>query len=126
MATGSRDTRARIGFRESSVPRTATEMWRSWRNGGMIVDAELFWIVIATTGNKSFKVFSFMVKQIYLRQMNKIYLFLILQKSRRRNRRENNSTDRHLLRLQVMKRLKERILWISNAHGCLCRDTDSG
>ncbi len=75
----------------------------------MIVDAELFWIVIATTGNKSFKVFSFMVKQIYLRQVNKIYPFLILQKSRRRNRRENNSTDRHLPCLQVMKRLKERI-----------------
>jgi len=42
----------------------------------MIVDAELFWIVIATTGNKSFRVFSFMVKQIYLRQVNKIYPFL--------------------------------------------------
>jgi hypothetical protein len=44
----------------------------------MIVDAELFWIVIATTGNKSFKVFGFMVKQIYFRRVNKIYPFLIL------------------------------------------------
>jgi hypothetical protein len=61
----------------------------------MIVDAELFWIVIATTGNKSFKVFAFMVKQIYLHQVNKIYPFLILQKSRRRNR------GRTILRIDI-------------------------
>src|SRR4029077_18981300 len=57
--TGRREIKASMGLRDISVPMAANGIRRSWRNGGIMVVAELLCTVIATRGNKSLRVLNF-------------------------------------------------------------------
>jgi hypothetical protein len=82
MPTGKRDVRARTGPSEINVPITPTGMRRSARYGGMIVDAELLWIVIATSGTKSLTVLALIVDEFGIERIGNSSFFYSLKASR--------------------------------------------
>src|ERR1051325_2119034 len=71
MPTGTRETRASIGFKEIKDPIAANGIRRSCKKGGIMVVAELLWIVIATSGNRSFTVLHFISFQLFSKKFRR-------------------------------------------------------
>src|ERR1700741_2206792 len=108
IPTGSRETNASMGLRDISVPMAANGIRRSWRNGGIMVVAELLCTVIATRGNRSLRVLNFISLHLFSKT------FASANDGDLKTCRENRERkpfpnltpfgsmqDRHLQRLQV-------------------------
>jgi hypothetical protein len=97
-------------------------MRRSSRYGGMIVDAELLWIVIATNGTKSLTVLAFIVDEFGILRIENSSFFYSLKASRLQTKAPNTVV------IDISKPFRywnfhRRKQWISYAHGCLCQGT---